>query len=171
MKNGRKQIDLTGKQFGRWTVIEFHGIKNKSSYLWLCQCECGERKLVGSGHLMHNRSKGCKECKKKNYIGEKQNNFKHGKSDSLEYKIWQAMKNRCTNKNVDSYVNYGGRGIKVCERWLNSFENFYADMGPRPGKEYSIDRINNDDNYEPNNCRWATKKEQQNNRRNSKKNK
>jgi hypothetical protein len=85
---------------------------------------------------------------------------------STEYGTWFNMKTRCLNKKTKKYKDYGGRGIRICERWLNSFKNFFADMGCKPGPEYSIDRINNDGNYEPGNCRWATSKEQRNNQRN-----
>lgn len=84
---------------------------------------------------------------------------------SLEYHSWYNMKTRCYNKNYDGFENYGARGITVCDRWRNSFENFYADMGPKPNKDYSLDRINTNGNYEPSNCRWATKSEQVRNQR------
>ncbi len=81
----------------------------------------------------------------------------------VEYRAWQAMKNRCYNPNCEKYARWGGRGITVCERWLHSFANFYADMGQRPSAKHSLDRIDNDGNYEPGNCRWATSVEQNNN--------
>lgn len=91
-------------------------------------------------------------------------NFKHGKSFSPEHNAWRAMKGRCYNKNNQRYEYYGGRGIIVCDRWINSFENFYEDMGPRPSKNHSIDRKNNNGNYEPSNCHWATAIKQLRNR-------
>lgn len=89
----------------------------------------------------------------------------HGLTKSREYRIYCLMKGRCRNPNTPGYKNYGGRGIKVCDRWINSFENFLADIGNSPSNEYSLDRINNDGNYEPGNCRWATRKQQTNNKR------
>jgi hypothetical protein len=97
-------------------------------------------------------------------FGEKNPAFKHGKWKSKEWNSWDHMKRRCNNPNDPKYPSHGARGITVCERWLK-FENFFADMGEAPGREYSLDRINNDGNYEPSNCRWATPKEQSNNRR------
>ena len=90
---------------------------------------------------------------------------KHGMWKTPEFKVWLSMRARCLCKTHKQYAAYGGRGISVCERWMDAFENFYADMGPRPSCQYSIDRINNDGNYEPDNCRWATRKQQQRNTR------
>ena len=89
----------------------------------------------------------------------------HGKCETSEYRSWESMKQRCFNSNHKNYLHYGGRGITICDRWLNSFENFFADMGLKPSSAYSIDRINNDGDYCPDNCKWSTKKEQQNNQR------
>jgi DNA-binding CsgD family transcriptional regulator len=97
-------------------------------------------------------------------MNKKNPNFKHGMSNSPEFSCWHGMKSRCLNKNSKNYHRYGGRGITICERWLNSFENFYEDMGPKPSPNHSIDRKNNNGNYEPSNCRWATAKEQLDNR-------
>lgn len=104
---------------------------------------------------------------RKNKIHYKQ--YKHGYSNTKEYITWTSIKQRCYNKNYICYKRYGGRGIKVCDRWLKSFENFLIDMGSHPGKGYSIDRIDNDDDYKPENCRWATPIEQIHNRSCSKK--
>lgn len=90
---------------------------------------------------------------------------KHGMSGTPEHWAWKAIKRRCYAKGLKQYSDYGGRGIKVCDRWLKSFEDFYADMGPRPSKDHSIDRVNNNGNYEPSNCVWATRKKQNNNSR------
>ena len=92
---------------------------------------------------------------------------KHGKNHTPEYAVWNRMIERCTNQNHKSFNDYGGREIKICKQWRESFESFYADMGPRPSPEHSIDRINNDGNYEPGNCRWATRVQQGQNKRNN----
>lgn len=159
--------DLTGERFGRLTVVKKSDKKYKGDahQFWFCHCDCGKEKEIYDRSLITGSTKSCgclgREISSINGSG----NRKHGMSFSPEYYSWNHMMMRCTNKNHHAWKDYGGRGITVCERW-KSFENFYEDMGERPiGK--SIDRIDNDGNYEPKNCKWSTQKEQVGNRRNS----
>lgn len=147
-----------GKKFGKWIVLnDTDPINTYKSFL--CKCECGEERAIPATYLKRGKTKSCNPCAVKT----------HGKKGKSIYNIWQGIRARCYNPNEPAYHNYGGRGIKVCERWINSFENFYADMGDRP-KDLQIDRINNDGDYDPSNCRWVTPKENSNNRRVSSKN-
>jgi hypothetical protein len=155
--------DLTNKIFGKWTVIEFsHRGKYGDSH-WLCRCNCGTKQIIFGGNLRSGKTTQCVNCKK---IEAKKNPyaFKHGMSKTNTYRIWYGMKERCYNTKNEKYKDYGGRGISVCDNWKNSFENFYTDMGERP-RGLSIDRINNNGNYEPSNCRWATPTQQMKNTR------
>ena len=158
--------DLMGQQFGRLTVIGFLYISKYAHAIWKCKCVCGRETDVDGCSLRsgNTRSCGCflRECSRKRPY---KNGHKSGGVSSPEYMCWCNMKLRCSNKHNPMYKYYGGRGISVCERWRNSFKNFLADMGLKPSPELSIDRIDNDGNYEPGNCRWTTAKEQIRNRR------
>lgn len=154
--------DIESSLCGRWRVIEYRGSKNWSRY-WLCQCSCKARtlRLFKTGNINISRSASC-GCLKSEESKEVRT------SDLPEWKVWAGIKSRCYNTSRKDYPRYGGRGITICERWLESFENFYEDMGPRPIEDkvrFSLDRKNNDLGYYKENCRWATDKEQANNRR------
>lgn len=157
-----KLIDRTGARYGRLLVLEFAGRNEKKHPIWRCQCDCGSVIILKS-HALTEGTESC-GCLHKEVVRD---TFKkHGASRSPEYVAWQAMKARCFNAKGNAYRHYGARGVTVCERWKNSFENFFDDMGPRPSAQHSLDRFpNNDGNYEPGNCRWATKKEQDFNKR------
>lgn len=150
-----KTNDLTGKKFTRLTVISRSKDRGAQHY-WNCKCDCGKERIVSGHRLTSGKTKSCRCIR-----------TTHGKSKTPEYHTWWLMKERCLNKTVFGYRHYGGRGIRVCKRWLHSFENFLSDMGERPKGEvgmWSIDRKNSNGNYTPSNCRWATKYEQALNR-------
>lgn len=160
-----KKIDLTGKVFERLTVLAENPIRsNDGKVKWDCICICGNTLTTSGGNLRtgDTRSCGCLE-----YDMLVLRNLKHGKSKTSEYTIWKGVIRRCYNKNDTFYHYYGGRGIAVCDSWRNSFESFLKDMGERPTITHSIDRRDNNGNYEPENCYWATKKQQGSNKRNN----
>ena len=157
-----KFIELTGQTFHRWTVIERAPDKAPGVGRWLCRCECGTERAVYASLLKGGGSQSC-GCLTIERHPRKHGHTGKGRRPSKTYTAWDGMIQRCTNPRHGKFARYGGRGITVCERWRSSFEAFLADMGECPAG-LTLDRRDNDGNYEPGNCRWATRKVQQNNR-------
>lgn len=149
--------DITGQRFGRLVAVSRYGINRSRAITWLCKCDCGREHIVNGKALKSGRSRSC-GCLPTN---PKQ----HGWVNTTIYNSWRGMIKRCYQTTDKDYKNYGARGITVCDRWKSSFADFLKDMGPRP-KGRTLDRINLNGNYELSNCRWATFKQQANNRRN-----
>lgn len=165
--------DLTGKRFGRLVVKNFDYVKN-NAYYWICVCDCGNEKSICSTHFKSHKTSSC-SCYNKDVVSKRRKT--HGKTNTRLYKVWRGLIDRCLYKSHKYYKDYGDRGIKICDEWLGDvgFKNFYNwaiengyNENAKRG-DCTIDRINNDGNYEPNNCRWVDLKIQQNNTRKTKK--
>jgi len=157
------RIELTGQRFGAWTVMRYGGMNATRQTGWTCRCECGVERFVVAQALREGLSKSC-GCQKSAMIAEART--KHGYSKTRAYQVWSDMIRRCTNPKAANWDSYGGRGIKVCDEWL-SFDVWHSHMGDPP-LNMSIERIDNDGNYERLNCKWATVGEQNSNMRSRK---
>lgn len=144
--------NIIGNKIGKLYIEEYVGTDPIKGNLFLCLCDCGMDRVLSRSQLGSYKSCGCKK-------------ERHGKQNSTEYTSWRKMKERCYNTKQDNYSYYGGRGIKVCDRWLDNFSNFYYDMGAKPTHAHQLDRIDSNGDYEPSNCRWVTKSENMINRK------
>jgi hypothetical protein len=161
-----RKLNLSGEKYGRLLIVKevepFVYPSGRSVVRYLCRCDCGAKLIVRSFSLRSKYTKSC-GCLRRETTAK--NSTTHGQSKALsEYRTWQGMKDRCHNSTNISYKWYGAKGVRVCDRWIHSFENFILDMGRKPSRTHSIDRINPSGNYEPSNCRWATPSEQTKNR-------
>lgn len=165
MKKGTIPENLKDKVFNRLTVLSFYGKSKSGNSIWVCMCSCGKISNVIGSALKNGRTKSCGCLAAELTRGR---NSTHGYTrvgkHAPEYNAWEQMKGRCYKETNNRYYRYGARGIKVCDRWLESFDNFISDMGLKPTKKHSLERIDNDGNYEPDNCKWGTDEEQRRNK-------
>ena len=152
-----RMVDKTGLRYGRLVVVRLE--RREGSIGWVCHCDCGNKDYWAKSTNLNRGRSGIRACGC-NRGAEPT----HGMSATSEFKIWCGIIKRCCDRNAEKFPRYGGRGIRVCKRWLNSFANFFTDMGKRPSRKHSIDRKNNNGDYTPTNCRWVTGKVQANNR-------
>lgn len=158
-------VDLMGERFGRLLVVARAKNTKDGGAQWVCRCDCGTEKVNTRKNLIKGRvqSCGCLRRETSRVVGLQ--SATHGQSRSSEYRTWRGAIDRCHNSRSVNWKNYGARGIAVCQRWRDGFENFWADMGPKHSPRHSLDRIDVNGNYEPSNCRWADWDTQGNNRR------
>lgn len=158
--------DLKGRRFGRLVVVSLKGFWNHRAH-WLCQCDCGGEKIVGSSALNRGAVSSCGCLMRELQFAAGDRTRTHGGTGMPEYRVWRGIIDRCFHPSHKSYADYGGRGVKMCPRWRFSFAAFLSDMGRRPTPGHTIERTDTEGDYEPSNCCWATWKEQQRNRRNN----
>lgn len=166
MLNKRKiRMDIVDQTFGRLTVLEFSHTNKHGKSMWKCKCDCGNERIVAGSHLKNGHTSSC-GCTKNEIVGSRYRT--HGMRKTRLYRIWLNIKNRCTNPKDEHFKDYGGRGITVCDEWKNNFEAFHEwSMANGYEEHLTIDRIDVNGNYCPENCRWTTQKEQARNKRNT----
>jgi hypothetical protein len=155
---GRPPLRIEGQRFGRLIVLR-HADRRR---FWVCRCDCGNEREIFSSSLIQGETASCGCLRHERWVARR---TKHGMAKTREWNAWHRMLGRCYDPKNISFANYGGRGIQVCPDWRHDFSRFYADIGPAPSPDHSLDRIDTNGHYEPGNCRWATRAEQMRNKR------